>query len=189
MKPRIVGEQRAAPVKGPPPQHIMVHPWLFREHRPELKKRAKESQPLDLYLALKVEERIRRQAKDSPDEIMGLLIGEVRVHRGNYCAVARDIATSKLDADSVHVQFDRAAMDGLAAALDSLPGDYIIVGWYHSHPGHGCFLSPTDIATQSSQFAEPYHVALVIDPVKEECAAFKVRGGEAKAAAWAMYME
>lgn len=39
------------------------------------------------------------------------------------------------------------------------------VGWYHSHPGYGCWLSGIDVGTQSQQqtFSDPF-VAVVIDP-------------------------
>ncbi|KAF7525209.1 hypothetical protein G7054_g11150 [Neopestalotiopsis clavispora] len=40
-----------------------------------------------------------------------------------------------------------------------------VVGWYHSHPGYGCWLSGIDVATQALQqkFQEPF-LAVVIDP-------------------------
>ena len=40
------------------------------------------------------------------------------------------------------------------------------VGWWHSHPGFGLFLSATDINTHifSFQISRPYSVALVVDP-------------------------
>ncbi|KAK4456234.1 JAB1/Mov34/MPN/PAD-1 ubiquitin protease-domain-containing protein [Podospora aff. communis PSN243] len=40
-----------------------------------------------------------------------------------------------------------------------------IVGWYHSHPGYGCWLSGIDVGTQQMQqaFNDPF-VAVVIDP-------------------------
>lgn len=39
------------------------------------------------------------------------------------------------------------------------------VGWYHSHPGYGCWLSGIDVATQHTQqsFQDPF-LAVVIDP-------------------------
>ncbi|OTB08483.1 hypothetical protein M426DRAFT_7796 [Hypoxylon sp. CI-4A] len=39
------------------------------------------------------------------------------------------------------------------------------VGWYHSHPGYGCWLSGIDVGTQSLQqkFNDPF-VAVVVDP-------------------------
>lgn len=40
-----------------------------------------------------------------------------------------------------------------------------VVGWYHSHPGYGCWLSGIDVETQKTQqtFMDPF-VAVVIDP-------------------------
>ena len=39
------------------------------------------------------------------------------------------------------------------------------IGWYHSHPGYGCWLSGIDVDTQLTQqmFSEPF-LAVVIDP-------------------------
>ncbi|MCJ1357222.1 MAG: COP9 signalosome catalytic subunit rri1 [Icmadophila ericetorum] len=39
------------------------------------------------------------------------------------------------------------------------------VGWYHSHPGYGCWLSGIDVTTQMTQqtFQDPF-LAVVIDP-------------------------
>ncbi|KAJ5648132.1 hypothetical protein N7490_004504 [Penicillium lividum] len=38
------------------------------------------------------------------------------------------------------------------------------VGWYHSHPGYGCWLSGIDVATQQTQQMSGPFVAVVIDP-------------------------
>ncbi len=39
-----------------------------------------------------------------------------------------------------------------------------VVGWYHSHPGYGCWLSGIDVATQiTQQYTDPF-LAVVIDP-------------------------
>ncbi|RFU34966.1 hypothetical protein B7463_g1403, partial [Scytalidium lignicola] len=40
-----------------------------------------------------------------------------------------------------------------------------VVGWYHSHPGYGCWLSGIDVNTQAIQqsFSDPF-LAVVIDP-------------------------
>ncbi|GJN26192.1 hypothetical protein PR202_gb14103 [Eleusine coracana subsp. coracana] len=42
-----------------------------------------------------------------------------------------------------------------------------VVGWYHSHPGYGCWLSGIDVSTQmlNQQFTEPF-LAVVIDPTR-----------------------
>lgn len=40
-----------------------------------------------------------------------------------------------------------------------------VIGWYHSHPGYGCWLSGIDVNTQIMQqnFLDPF-LAVVIDP-------------------------
>ncbi|KAL6544230.1 proteasome regulatory particle subunit RPN11 [Orobanche gracilis] len=42
-----------------------------------------------------------------------------------------------------------------------------LVGWYHFHPGYGCWLSGIDVSTQmlNQQFQEPF-LAVVIDPTR-----------------------
>ena len=52
-----------------------------------------------------------------------------------------------------------------------------VVGWYHSHPGYGCWMSGIDCSTQllNQQYTEPF-LAIVIDPVRT-CAAGKVEIG------------
>lgn len=42
-----------------------------------------------------------------------------------------------------------------------------VVGWYHSHPGYGCWLSGIDVSTQmlNQKYQEPF-LAVVIDPTR-----------------------
>ena len=43
----------------------------------------------------------------------------------------------------------------------------MVVGWYHSHPGFGCWLSGVDISTQNSfEQLNQRAVSVVIDPVQ-----------------------
>ena len=43
----------------------------------------------------------------------------------------------------------------------------MVVGWYHSHPGFGCWLSGVDMNTQQSfEQLNPRAVAVVVDPIQ-----------------------
>ena len=43
----------------------------------------------------------------------------------------------------------------------------MVVGWYHSHPGFGCWLSGVDINTQQSfEALNQRAVAVVVDPIQ-----------------------
>ncbi|EEC78160.1 hypothetical protein OsI_17724 [Oryza sativa Indica Group] len=57
--------------------------------------------------------------------------------------------------------FANTLMTDLAGRLEN------VVGWYHSHPGYGCWLSGIDVSTQmlNQQFQEPF-LAVVIDPTR-----------------------
>ena len=53
--------------------------------------------------------------------------------------------------------------EAIAEIVSQLRGS-AIVGWYHSHPGQGIFLSGTDVKTHQAHFSGPGTVALVVDP-------------------------
>ena len=58
-------------------------------------------------------------------------------------------------------------------------GRCVIVGWYHSHPNIGIFLSAVDLNTQATHFGVPWQIAIVIDPVRMEIGAFNGQAGTA----------
>jgi proteasome lid subunit RPN8/RPN11 len=185
-KPRIVGHSEPQPLKSPPPKRALSHPWSIEPCRP------KRGETSSLYLSSTAEDALRKHAlahRDERLEVMGLLLGEVRSHAGARYAVARSCATSELASTEVGVRFSRGGLDGLAASLAKVDFDYVVVGWYHSHPGFGCFLSATDLDTQRGMFSGDAHVALVVDPVKEEAGAFKLAKGGYEPVRFAVYVE
>ncbi|KAH9903714.1 COP9 signalosome complex subunit 5 [Xylariomycetidae sp. FL2044] len=56
-------------------------------------------------------------------------------------------------------------VDYLELSRDQGSREENVVGWYHSHPGYGCWLSGIDVGTEQMQqkFNDPF-VAVVIDP-------------------------
>jgi COP9 signalosome complex subunit 5 len=46
-------------------------------------------------------------------------------------------------------------------------GSFPFIGWYHSHPSYGCWLSRIDVATQANYQMNPDPwLAIVIDPIR-----------------------
>lgn len=110
-------------------------------------------------------------------EIMGLMMGiTYNDEEGNYSIVS-GIATSGLDSDDVSVRFNRESLEELFESLDSFENE-VIVGWYHSHPGFGSYLSDTDIKTHKGIFGEESGYAIVIDPSDSTLMVFTVKNGE-----------
>ncbi len=98
-------------------------------------------------------------------EALGLLTGKrYKFQNKNYIIVSHYI-TALNDAGPSSVRFKLSAFHSLAKKLRKY-GSESIVGWAHSHPGFGCFLSSTDIATHKSYFSDEFSIALVVDPLK-----------------------
>ncbi len=131
-------------------------------------------QPLDVYIERQIIDEILQQCDRSvPLETIGFLIGEAfQWNKTPYCVI-HGIATGKTNANEVHVEFAEGALAEVVGELRSKYADMMMVGWYHSHPGYGCFLSATDIDTQLGYFRQPYHVALVVDPIAKSYEFFK----------------
>ena len=99
---------------------------------------------------------------------MGLLVGEAFLHKGKPYTLIEDYVTATNDSTAISVRFSPEAFADLAKQYSSKHKGKLVVGWCHSHPGYGCFLSGTDLSTQRRYFSEPWHVAVVIDPLRSE---------------------
>ena len=67
-----------------------------------------------------------------------------------------------------HVTFTQDTWEHIYKVKDSEYPDHRIVGWYHSHPGFGVFLSDHDTFIHQNFFSSPQQVAWVYDPHSEE---------------------
>ncbi|XP_074641428.1 COP9 signalosome complex subunit 5 [Tubulanus polymorphus] len=99
-------------------------------------------------------------------EVMGLLLGKVD---GNVMIVMDSFALP-VEGTETRVNAQAQAYEYMAAyteAAKQVGRLENVIGWYHSHPGYGCWLSGIDVSTQmlNQQFQEPF-VAVVIDPVR-----------------------
>lgn len=174
----------------PPPERKTAHKWLKEDSLERYKKA--NGKVFELYISKVSEEKIRNHAVrnvDSKREIMGLMLGGVYAFNGKNYTVVRDVVTTDLEASSVHVRFQREAFEKLFDSLDEAGFNYVIVGWYHSHPGHRCFMSSTDVDTQRTLFNMPHHNALVIDPVNREIEVYFLDDNKIRTRDFAVYWD
>ncbi|MCE7742072.1 MAG: hypothetical protein GOP50_06405 [Candidatus Heimdallarchaeota archaeon] len=102
---------------------------------------------------------------DHSKESAGLLLGYV--DDDGETLVITDFDTGKQQQTSTYVVMDDEALVQIATDLLKRDKKETIVGWAHTHPSYGCFLSGTDKSTQrtyQSLFSKA--VALVVDPSK-----------------------
>jgi len=104
-----------------------------------------------------------------------VLVGEVfrDETQGSHVVVVRGAVPALSAAGSpVHLQFTREAWDEMAGMIDENFAQMLIVGWFHSHPHMGAFMSSTDRASQRAFYNRPWSLALVVDPVTRQTAWF-----------------
>jgi 26S proteasome regulatory subunit N11 len=83
-----------------------------------------------------------------PLEVMGLLIGEVI---DDYAIRVVDVFAMPQSGTSVSVEsVDPVYQQDMLDMLKQTQRTEVVVGWYHSHPSFGCWLSSVDINTQVS---------------------------------------
>jgi proteasome lid subunit RPN8/RPN11 len=111
-------------------------------------------------------QQIRRHARTSMTaEICGVLIGQLV---DGVTHVGASIAGEDAKEAGAHVTFTQETWQHIYKIKDSKFADESIVGWYHSHPGFGIFLSDYDLFIHKNFFAAPHHVAWVFDPHSDD---------------------
>lgn len=100
-----------------------------------------------------------------PLEVMGLMLGEFI---DEYNVKVVDVFAMPQSGTGVTVEaVDPVFQTNMMEILKTTGRHETVVGWYHSHPGFGCWLSSTDVSTQSlfEQICKRA-VAVVIDPIQ-----------------------
>ena len=83
--------------------------------------------------------------------------------------VVMDAIWTRVVGSAAYVSVPATVIASIAESLDMLGTGEYIVGWYHTHPGFGHFMSHTDIQTQLKlQNLYEKMVAIVVDPLKED---------------------
>jgi proteasome lid subunit RPN8/RPN11 len=98
-------------------------------------------------------------------EVGGLLVGSLCSWRGvNWIDIRGYIAARHAVHTPASLRFTNETFEAAWKEKDEVFPDDIFVGWHHTHPGYGCFLSSTDMFTCRSFFNLPWMLALVVDP-------------------------
>merc|ERR1711998_766514 len=83
-----------------------------------------------------------------PMEVMGLMLGKFI---DDYTVKCVDVFSMPQSGNSVTVEaVDPVFQTKMLDMLKQTGRPEVVVGWYHSHPGFGCWFSATDINTQQS---------------------------------------
>ncbi|MCW5962652.1 MAG: Mov34/MPN/PAD-1 family protein [Bryobacterales bacterium] len=153
----------------PPPQ--LPDPERFDALPPEAMQAS-----CQVTVSASVVQAIHRHARASMDaEVCGVLIGE---ERPEGTLVEAAIAGENAAQGGAHVTFTQDTWEHIYSVKDREYPDKRIVGWYHSHPGFGIFLSRHDAFIHENFFSAAFQVAWVFDPHSEEEGCFGWVDGE-----------
>lgn len=114
-----------------------------------------------------VARKIRQHSRSSMKaEVCGVLIGSNE--NDDRTTVTACIAGINAAQGGTHVTFTQDTWEHIYKIKDREFPDDKIVGWYHSHPGFGVFLSEHDMFIQENFFSRPHQIAWVYDPHTDE---------------------
>jgi proteasome lid subunit RPN8/RPN11 len=129
-----------------------------------------------LYVHVDVQQTMHRRSREGAlrrREDLGLLVGDWALDGdGQVYSVAWDLLTGPTEASPVSVRYSPEGLEAVARGLDGQDRDYVVVGWYHTHLDLGAFMSGRDLRTQLGGFPHGHQVAVVVDPVRGQAAAF-----------------
>lgn len=116
---------------------------------------------------------------DTRSEVGGALLGRAYRYEGQvFVEVQASLPARSSDHGPIHFTFNADSWSQLHKDRAQQHPELDIVGWFHTHPGLGVFFSGDDIVVHSAAFVLPWHVALVLDPLRGEMGLFAWQKGK-----------
>jgi proteasome lid subunit RPN8/RPN11 len=106
-------------------------------------------------------------ASDIKNEVGGVLVGQwcLGENREQFVIVEHALPARHTRQGSVYLTFTQDSLVDIHDQIETSYKGQKIVGWYHTHPSMGIFLSHYDTWLHRNFFPEPWQVALVVEPV------------------------
>lgn len=138
------------------PQNIV----LFGEHVEENK---------NIYIAQNIYKEIHKFTKDkTTNESGGILVGNIIKEFDKTNIVIRGFIEAKYcEGTPTTLTFTHQTWEYVHKEVEKKFPQYKIVGWIHTHPNFGIFLSEYDKFIQENFFKEENQIAYVVDPIQK----------------------
>ena len=131
---------------------------------------------LDHKAAIAVE---RHAASDLAVELGGVLLGKECVDPAAnrpYVIITDALPAAHYENSQASFTYTHDSWEAITRERDRLFPDADIVGWYHTHPNFGIFLSHHDLFIHKNFFSQPLQVAYVVDPINQTRGFFQWKG-------------
>lgn len=125
-----------------------------------------------------LEEILEYSGKDLSREVGGFLLGEI-IDQQPPCSIVRHFhpalqATSR----AASLTFTHESWSDLHRQAEIRFPGAAVLGWHHTHPGFGVFLSAYDLFIHRNFFSAPWQIAMVVDPRRQELGFFHWRNDD-----------
>jgi proteasome lid subunit RPN8/RPN11 len=150
---------------------------LAQEEIPEGAFPGAAGEDLRVYLAPAPHEQAWQHAQRNRSvEVCGVLVGEwKRDSAGPFVEVRHIIESNAARSGPAEVTFTHETWAAINREMDTRYQGLRIVGWYHTHPDFGIFLSDYDVFIHRHFFAGAGQIAWVIDPIRNQEGVFRWR--------------
>lgn len=139
--------------------------------------------PIDLPIFLDrcTADAIERHAlSDTSVELGGILLGKECIDPANgqpFVWVTQMLEAKHYANTQASFTYTHDSWEEITRERDRLHPEFDIVGWYHTHPSFGIFLSHHDLFIHQHFFSQPLQVAYVVDPINQTRGFFQWRDG------------
>lgn len=135
--------------------------------------------PEDLHIFLTeaiLREVIAWSNTDLGHELGGVFVGDLYSWKGMpYLEIAGYVKAQDYEHTAASFTFTHDTWSAISRECEQRFNDKLRVGWHHTHPGYGIFLSGMDQFIHRNFFNLPWMFAMVVDPKQETLGFFQMR--------------
>lgn len=139
-----------------------------------------ENDDVKVYIKQDVYKALEKYALQDVEHERGtIILGDYAEELGKtHVIISNYIEAKYTDASASTLTFTHETWDYVHKEHDAKFSDKKIVGWQHTHPSYGIFLSNYDLFIQENFFNMPFQVAYVIDPIQNIRGFFQWKNGK-----------
>jgi proteasome lid subunit RPN8/RPN11 len=136
---------------------------------------------LPIFLERRAADAIERHAlSDTTVELGGILLGKECLDQSTgqpFVWITQSLEAKHYANTQASFTYTHESWEEITRQRDRLYPQHDIVGWYHTHPSFGIFLSHHDLFIHENFFAQTLQVAYVVDPINQTRGFFHWRNG------------
>jgi proteasome lid subunit RPN8/RPN11 len=167
---------RLLPIETPPPTPGYIPFRYARGWRSDAELAEVRQPGVTVFLTQKAYVRANVHAQsDLDNEVGGWLIGARRADQltgEQYIIIERCLPAMFTRQGSAYLTFTQDSQVAMFGIMEEKFPDKDLLGWYHTHPKMGVFLSSYDLFLHNHFFPHPWQVALVIEPHSNQAGFF-----------------